>query len=454
MGDEPRLSAENASEELPIDLGLTPKDGRVTPAVEDTLSFAHASTTLLQGADTADLRPSWANSALAAWLADHGGKERPAADFFSDLCARLIEEGVPLSRAMVAMTDNHPQIAARAIFWHQDRPAEEEAFPRSEVKSEQYLNSPVRLIHEGASGVRRRLDTQTPLLDFPILNDLVAEGATDYVAMPLAYSDGSRHFISWVTRQPGGFTTRQLRKLYELMPLICLRLELDHSYLVRDQFLRTYLGARAAERVIGGTIQRNQVETLNAIILYNDLRSFTHLTDTLEPDQVIQVLAEYYEAVARPIDYFGGDIIKMMGDGMLSIFPLEADMSKERRDRVACGAVAAAKRAIKGLGAIAPERLPPGVDRLRAGFALHAGTVIFGNVGSAERLDFTVIGPAVNEAQRVEELTKTLGHPVLTTAAFADLKCNVQLESLGRHELRGVRERKELFRVVEVDPNA
>ncbi|MEM8784454.1 MAG: adenylate/guanylate cyclase domain-containing protein [Pseudomonadota bacterium] len=395
--------------------------------------------------------PFWTTSALAAALTDYSTVSRPAKEAFAELCEKLNLEGIPIDRAMVALHDFHPQIAARSITWQRGTDTEEEAFYRRDIRNREYEDSPVKVIHEGASAVRRRLQGPDAQLDFPILADLKGLGFTDYVAMPLGFSDGSRHFVSWVTCQEGGFESAELGRLYDLLPLICMRIELEHSYMVRRQLLETYLGKNAAERVQAGTIRRNQVEVIDAIILYNDLRGFTRLTDTLPPEDVISMLAEYYQAVAEPIQYFGGDIIKMIGDGMLSIFPLTSGMDDERVNHIACGAVAAVRRAHAALQSIPQERLPDGCPAMRAGFALHAGPVTFGNVGSLDRLDFTVIGPAVNEAARLEELTKTIGVPLLATRAFARLRCNIEVESLGHHRLRDVREPQEVFRVVGVE---
>lgn len=393
--------------------------------------------------------PSWTTSTLVAWLADHRGHSRPTIQLFNELCQRLVAEGIPLWRANVSLNDHHPEVAARSIVWKVDEAPQETAFPQSARLSEQYFQSPIKQIHGGVSKVRRRLDVPGAQLDFPILTEFQDQGATDYVALPLAFSDGSRHFISWVTKQPGGFTDVELRRLGDLMPLICLRIELEHSYTVRRQLLTTYLGRRAAQRVIGGTIRRNQVEAIEAVILYCDLRDFSALTDRFGADTVVTLLAEYYGAVVPPIEDNGGDVIKMIGDGLLAIFPIDQTLDPIFRDVIACEAVAAAKRGLERLAEIPQDRLPEGAGPLKAGVALHCGTVTFGNVGAEDRLDFTVIGPAVNEAHRVEELTKTLRHPILTTAAFATLRCSVRLGSLGYFNLRGISEPKEVFRILE-----
>lgn len=388
---------------------------------------------------------SWSKDELASWLADHNGQFFGAMELLNQITQRLCQAGFPLARANLTLRDAHPQIAARAFMWKRDEGSREAAFPVNEKESPTYLDSPIAVIHNGASGVRCRLEGPDAQLDFPMMHELKEQGITDYVAMPLVFSDRSRHFISWATDRAGGFSVEQLTYLYDIMPLICLRLEVDHSRLVTRTLLNTYLGGGASERIIDGVIRRNAGEVLDAIIVYTDLRGFTQMADTLAPDDVITVLGDYYEAVAQPIEARGGDIIKMVGDGLLAIFPYEDPFSGPCENTQAAEAVAAVEEAHNTLVDIPSSALPHGIEQIRAGFALHIGPVTFGNVGSSTRLDFTVIGPAVNEATRVEALTKTLGFPVLATSAFAKLDCANGFVSLGDHALRGVRERQEIF---------
>ncbi|TNE37069.1 MAG: adenylate/guanylate cyclase domain-containing protein [Alphaproteobacteria bacterium] len=393
---------------------------------------------------------SWSRHELASWLANHDGQFFGAMELLNQLCRRLIAIGLPIARVNLTLRDAHPQIAARAFIWNRDVGSRETTFPVQGILSQDYLDSPIAVIHNGASGVRRRLEGEDAQIDFPVLWELKKEGITDYVAMPLVFSDRSRHYISWSSDRPGGFHTDELTFLYDLMPLICLRLEVEHSRLVTRTLLNTYLGGGASERVIRGHTQRNVGEVIDAIIVYSDLRGFTQMADTLPPDEVIRVLGDYYEAVAKPIEARGGDIIKMIGDGLLAIFPYDNPMNGPCENTQAREAVEAVEEARVTLENIPSSELPEGIDKIRAGFAMHIGPVTFGNVGSSTRLDFTVIGPAVNEATRVEALTKTLGYPVLATQAFARLDCNSPFVSLGEHALRGVRERQEIFTTEDV----
>ncbi len=388
---------------------------------------------------------TWASAPVAAWLADHRGGAVGANELFDGFCKRLVEAGTPLFRVALHLADPHPQISARAFFWVREQGTEVVAYDFTYEEPQGYLESPIKVIRDGAGGLRRRLVGKDARLDFPVLHDIKAAGATDFVAMPLCFSDGSRHYVSWTTDRPEGFTAEELQHLDELTPLFSLRIEIEHARHTSRTLLQTYLGQQAAARVLAGDIRRGKGESIQAVVLFCDLRGFTRLVSLHSPAEVIDTLSLYYEAVAAPVKNFGGDIVKIMGDGMLAIFPLDTEAAATRVNRTACGAVAAVNHAIKNISAIDPRTLPEGLDGLRAGFALHYGEITFGNIGSLDRLDFTIIGPAVNEAVRAEHLTKELELPLVTTDAFAEIDCTVKLKSIGFHVLRGVPEPVEIF---------
>lgn len=381
---------------------------------------------------------------LRAWLLDHGGTPWTDEQFVSGFCRELQESGFGIFRVMIALSDAHPQVWGRIVIWRDDQEVQVVNESYENYRNEEYLQGPMPVIHGGAAAIRRRLTGNHVQRDFPIVPWLESLGATDYVAMALPFSDGSRHFMSFATKRPGGFSFDDLATLDSLMPLVALRIEISHARRLNSTLLRTYLGSQAAQRVEGGRIRRAEGEVLGAIVAFADLRGFTRLTNRLSPHDVITVLSHYYEAVAEPLEKRGADINKLIGDGMLALFPIESQ-EPVYLTALATSAIQAVREAHERLVAIAPEALPQGVDKLRAGFALHVGEVTFGNVGSKSRLDFTMIGPAVNEAQRVQLLTKSLGRTLLLSKAFAALPCCVAFEHVGRHELAGFPEPKEIF---------
>lgn len=383
-------------------------------------------------------------SAVQRWLVHHEGKRTHLPDFLEALAARLSALGVPVFRVSLSLGDFHPEVVGRSYAWSRISGREEIDRRYTPKASDVYLLSPVRLVHEGADAVRQRLDDPLSEPEFQVMRELKAQGATDYVGMALPFSDGARHFISFATDAPGGFTTAHLSIIDALIPSMGLRIEIEHARRGSEQLLLNYLGQEAARRVLAGAIRRNMGEAITAVILASDLRGFTQLADTMPAETVIEALGHYFDAVAGPVRARGGDIVKMVGDGILALFPLTG-FSPEADQARALDALDAVREAAVALEAIPSDALPEGIDALRAGFALHVGPVTFGNVGSRERLDFTAIGLAVNEAFRLETLTKSLASPIVTSASFAMLTGAEGLRSAGHHALRGVRAPKEVF---------
>jgi adenylate cyclase len=389
-----------------------------------------------------ELEPMWSSHPVATWLTQHEHAANEIEFFYAALNERLVAAGIPLFRATFGLLSMHPQVYARNFLWHHtdgvqviDRKIDDGN------KREDYVRSPVYLLHQGVDSIRRRLDQPAPMLDFPVLHDLKAEGATDYVAMALHFSTGQINFVSWSTDQAGGFTTEQLSLLHDLLPLISLRLELASAYFMASTLLNTYLGPAAARRVLSGTTRRAEGELIKAAIFYSDLRSFTAMADAVPSEEIIETLNDYFDCMIAPVKSRGGEVLKFVGDGMLAIF----QMDRTSADDATCQAVGAAVESFHNLNRLNDRRQADGRTALRAGIALHAGEVMFGNIGSGDRLDFTVIGPAVNEVSRMESLTHMLDKPLLLSAPFAKHNCGSALNSLGFHVLRGVREPRELF---------
>lgn len=382
-------------------------------------------------------------SSAARWLADYRGQPLVIEDIVKNVYDRVREDGVELMRFGVNLSDYHPQVIGRSYVFETEMGLEITNREYTPKRTDMYLDSPIRVIQEGrADALRRRLDGPTAQLDFPIVRELKDRGATDYVGVAIDFSDGSRHFASWTSNRAGGFTQHELNLLDALLPLLSVRLEVAHSRRVTQQLLTTYLGVEATRRILSGEFRRSLGEDIRAVIFYCDLRGFTSLTDRLAPAEIISVLSEYYDAVAGAVRNRGGDIIEMIGDGMIAIFRITEDFTAEQ---AATMALESAREACRALHAVPSSRLPDKVDELRAGFALNVGQVTFGNIGSGDRLDFTIIGPSVNEASRIEPLTKTLGQSILMTADFAKLTSDEAIHSLGHHTLRGVSEPREIF---------
>ncbi|MFV2035872.1 MAG: adenylate/guanylate cyclase domain-containing protein, partial [Halocynthiibacter sp.] len=297
-------------------------------------------------------------------------------------------------------------------------------------------------IIDGQGGVRRRLEGANPRLDFPVLQDLIDEGATDYVAVPLLFSDGQINVLTLVSDEPGGFSTDQMGHLYEVLPNLGRLLEAHAQRISSLTLLQTYLGRNAGERVSNGSVKRGDGEQLHAVIWFSDLRQSTKLADTMSREDYLDVLNQYFDCVAGAIIDQDGEVLKFIGDAVLAIFPIE-DQSDPHPD--ACGrALAAVHAASEQIAKVNHDRKSANQPLLKFGTGLHRGTITYGNVGTERRLDFTVIGPAVNEAARIESLCKSLNVPVLASSAFANGVAH-GLHSLGTHKLRGVNTKEEVF---------
>lgn len=385
---------------------------------------------------------SWQSDPMAAWLMKELHQPNAELDFFDELCRRLWDEGVEIARGFCGLLSLHPLFVSRNLVWTPEHGAEVRTNELGAETSDFYFKSPAYLIHQGAHEVRQRLDVNEELLEFDIWRTARSAGMTDYIAMPLRHSTGAVNVLSFATRRRAGFTVDHIARLKDLLPLIAIRMELLNSYFATNTLMTTYLGEAAARRVLAGTIHRAEGETLRAAMFFCDLRGFTALSDRLEATEIIETLDDYFDCMIEPIDALGGEVLKFIGDGMLAIFPMD-----ERTAQLACqSALAAAEEGVRNLEALNVRRAEEGKRKLAVGVGLHAGDVIFGNIGSADRLDFTVIGRAVNEVSRVESLTRALDRSILLTADFAEWHGEGRdVVSLGFQVLPGVSTPAEIF---------
>lgn len=377
------------------------------------------------------------------WLVQEAWQAKNIHEFVARLADALVGAGFPLQRLRLFVRTLNPQLFAIAYTWQRgsDEIAEFQA-GHAGLESAQYRDSPFASIIKGEGGIRRRLEGPDPRLDFPILADLVKEGATDYVAMPLRFSDGQINIIILVSDQPGGFSTEDLGQLHEILPNLGRQLEAHALRVSSLTLLQTYLGSNAGERVMNGLVKRGDGEALHAVVWFSDLRGSTKLADSQSREAYLATLNQYFDSVAGAVIEHGGEVLKFIGDAVLAIFPID---DPDNPQPVACTrALAAVADAQARIDVVNRERTEAGEPALAFGTGLHRGNITYGNVGTTKRLDFTVIGPAVNEAARIEDLCKTLAEPVLISAAFANSVAG-DLTSLGQHTLRGVGAKQEVF---------
>ena len=363
---------------------------------------------------------------------------------------------MPLWRAFVGMPTLHPQWGGYSYTWRRDLNAiEPSQFGRGDEYEQILQNSPfghlIRQMENAAHPwlyLRRRLVGPEAQLDFPILKELAAAGASDYFAEVVRFgadgdpSHGTGIGYSFATDLPGGFHDDDLVLLRAVLPAVSLAMMTHAGHTIASGLLGAYLGGDAGGRVHAGAVERGSVESVRAVLWYADVRGFTAIADTTPGLIVIELLNAIFETLTASLRPRGGQVLKFLGDGMLAIFPF-VDATQ---DETCSQALDAAVEAMAGLDRLNAARQEAGKPIAAVDLALHLGEVLYGNVGAVDRLDFTVIGPAVNEVARIETLCEPLGRKVLISAELASVVGNRRrLEPLGYHMLRGVREPREIY---------
>lgn len=378
---------------------------------------------------------------LVRWLIEGARDGRGLADLFAGYCERLAAlPGSPVWRATLGLETLHPEESGTALIWV----AGDEELRRTEkaragvLANPSYLASPTRIVDETDRSYRRRLEGD--LGDLPLLEELRAEGATDYLMLPLPFLDRTRTAVmSFATREPAGFDDAALAVLADAAALLSPYAERVVLRRIAVDLLAAYLGPTAGRRVFAGQVERGEVVTIEAAVWFCDLRGFTAISEATPRREVVNLLNRWFDVVGAGVEAGGGEILKFMGDGLLAVFPVDGDPAATCDRALDAAAVAA-----EGTAALNAELAAEGRAPLAFGLALHLGEVEFGNIGARHRLDFTAIGPAVNHASRIEGLTKVLGEPVLASAGFA-AETTRPMRLVGRHALRGIEASSEVF---------
>ncbi|MCA6123538.1 adenylate/guanylate cyclase domain-containing protein [Bradyrhizobium sp. WSM 1704] len=388
-----------------------------------------------------DSATAYAARDVVRWLTNETRDERFIDNIFAEMCRRLQQAGIPVKRATLNLLIHHPQWLGARINWSNGM--REAAITRVDYDVQQrseYLGSPVYEIHQGATEVRERLDRDPSQgRQHALYDEMRALGLTDYVAWPLYHTLGKRHVVTFATDRAGGFEDAHVAALSSLLPVLALVSEIRMKNRLARTLLETYVGAHAGELILAGATRRGSGTTVRAAIMICDLRDFTKISDNWPRDDVIDLLNDYFDAMSEPIARHGGEILKFIGDGLLAIFPLS--------DPNACAnLLKAVSEARDAMAALSEKNSMMGRAPMNYGIGVHVGDVMYGNIGSRSRLDFTVIGPAVNMASRLEALTKQLKRNVLLSRAFADfVEGEFKLEHVGEHPVRGFSEPIELF---------
>lgn len=370
--------------------------------------------------------------AIVEWLADEALQDSEPATLCNELCQRLRGVGIPVVRFQAGFRVLHPLYDASTLNWTADKGVVVEHFRPEQSGGDQFMRGPLgHILTHRLPVLRRRLTGDTALLDFDVLEELRAMGGADYLAFRVGFDRvGETGIIcSWLGDRESGFTDGEIVQLQRVTRELGIALKSKIERNVAQNIAHAYLGKRAGQAVLNGSIRRGDGEKIIAALWYSDLRRSTELSDRLSAEAFLDLLGRYFEMTASSVLDHGGEVVSLIGDAVLGLFRIEGAAEE------ACGrALAAANEARRRLSAPSPAEADTAFD---FGISLHLGEVIYGNVGVPERLQFTLVGSAVNEVVRVQDLTKTLGHSVLATGPFADaVACPWQ--PLGEHSLRGL----------------
>ncbi|MEM8877102.1 MAG: adenylate/guanylate cyclase domain-containing protein [Pseudomonadota bacterium] len=387
------------------------------------------------------VQPAGVIDHVMSWLADQALESTELAPLFSGFCERILMVGIPIDRVAVTWPALHPMINSERLLWRRGEDIEHRTFGDGEIESEGWQRSPVRyLLHSDSLIFRRRLVGARALIDFPLLEDLAGEGYTDYFAMKTFFSIprignvSTGIMASWATTRNEGFAEEELAIIATLQKEFAVAFRSSVQNDVMRTIGQVYLGPTAAERVLSGQIRRGDGREIDAVIWISDLRNSTQLSESMPLSDYLSLLDIYFECVGGAVLSEGGDILDFVGDSVVGIFPIDDDDAPSRASRAA---VLAHQNAREQL-----ERDPD--LPLKFGIGITAGTVMHGNFGTPERLVFSAIGPSVNEAARIEKLTKTLEVPVLASAKIAEAAGDIW-QSVGEHQLDGVSKPVPLF---------
>lgn len=395
-------------------------------------------------------------AAIATWIAEAGLAGRSETEMLTGYCDRLIAAGIPLVGAIIVVDTLHPVHEGRAIRWTRgQRETTLTEYGRTvegEANASWRRSTWYRLVETGEKSLRRRVTAQSAA-EFTIIADARDKGFTDYLALVNRFAaegvigDMDCVYSSWTSDGPAGFSDQDIGALEALAPFLAVAIKCASLGRIASTLVETYLGRDAGKLVLSGRIARGVADRIDAVLWFSDLRGYTHITDTSAPEQIIPLLNDYAEAAISVIHANGGDVLKLMGDGVLAIF-----QASDRKRACEC-ALTAATQASEKIIALNERRAAAGLPATDMYLGLHIGEVFFGNIGSTDRLDFTVVGPAVNEVSRIATMCRSVEQLVLVSAAFAAAlgKNDPRLVCVGRYALRGVGSAQELFTL---DPEA
>jgi len=380
------------------------------------------------------------------WLFTKGRMISDNNRFTHELATLLVDSGAPIDGLRIMVRTLNPQVLAYSDFWSSADNATHTATARHGVRdTDRYIGSPLKVLLEEHHTLHQSLVdlAENPHAAYVELIDL---GHTDYLGIPIELSDGAYSAIIFTTQKANGFDAADVRRLHHLRDYLAPVLELHSIRNTAISVMNTYVGQGTGRKILNGMIQRGDADLINAALWFSDLRNFTHLTETLPAKQLLDMLNDYFEFVSAAVSARGGEILRFIGDAMLIVFPIDENTSHQ----AACNAaIDAALDACNTLATLNHRRQRQEQPPIEFGVGLNVGEVIYGNVGAPDRLDFTVMGPAVNRTARLESLTRELGTNILFSAEFANL-IDTPSQDLGDHPMKGIDGLQKVFGLAEV----
>lgn len=368
----------------------------------------------------------WQSGPIIKWLLAEGRLLANVDDTVNQLGHKLQACGAPLWRLRLSMRTLHPLIAAFSSVWERDAERTESIeTPHGLEGRSGYIGSPLEIISRTGTAFRKRLADELASSDHGVLHDLKARGGTDYLGLPIRYSNGTTANLVFTTDVTGGFTDADIEKFSEIASVLAPIAEVFNTRRISLAVAEAYLGPRTGRRVLDGQITRGHIDSINAAIMVSDIRDWTGLSNRLPAADALALANTYFEIIAEAVETNDGEILKLIGDGVLAIFP--SDDQNQSSHAACANALSAARQALRTTETPAD---------LRFGIGLHFGEVLYGNIGSKTRIDFTVLGKAVNTAARIEGLCSRLEEPLLFSKEFAT-QANVTGRVVANETLKG-----------------
>ncbi len=368
--------------------------------------------------------------------------------FVQRLAHKMNEHGASIDRLMVSLLTLNPQLVATSETWLKSTDATTPINASHGVRdTERYIGSPLQAIYDTHKRVRQRL-TSLPEDAHRAYTELAEDGFTDYLALPVLFGEVAQPGAAIIicTKKEDGFSGQDIESFRQVRDYLAPVLEVHALRYLSRSLMNTYVGKRTSEKVLAGMIKRGDADMIDAALWFSDLRDFTHLTETLPAQQLLEMLNDYFEFVAAAVNARGGEILRFIGDAMLIVFPIDDNMCEQTACNAAIDAAIDAQSTLESLN---HRRRRHGLPIIEFGVGLNVGEVVYGNVGAPDRLDFTVMGPAVNRTARLESLTKELGCNILFSEKFAGL-IETPSEFLGHQQMKGIAEPQAVYALCKV----